>query len=72
MKKILKYVGIILLFLLIPATVAFVPISNNIILQKHTYELKRFILNADYEVLAVDNECGKLIGNSNGMQYFSA
>jgi hypothetical protein len=50
----------------------FVPIGNNLILKKHTNELKNFKLNADFEILAVDNECGKLIGNGNGMQYFSA
>lgn len=72
MKKILKYTGVVLLFLLIPAALAFVPIGNNIILHKHTNELKRFKLNAEYKVAAVDSECGKLTGNGNGMQYFSA
>ena len=72
MKKILKYTGIIVLMLIIPAALAFVPIGNNIILHKHTNELKKFKLNADYKVAAVDSECGKLTGNGNGMQYFSA
>jgi hypothetical protein len=72
MKKILKYIGIILLCLIIPTSLAFVPIGNNVILKKHTYELKNFKLNATYEILAKDDECGKLVGNGNGMQYFSA
>lgn len=72
MKRILKYIGIILLCLVIPAAIAFVPIGNNVILNKHTNELEHFKLNADYEVLAKDSECGKLEGNGNGMQYFSA
>lgn len=72
MKKILKYIGIILIFLMIPAALLFVPIGNNLILQKHTNELKELKLNSDYEILAIDSECGKLIGNGNGMQYFSA
>lgn len=72
MKKILKYIGIILLCLIIPATLSFVPIGNNVILNKHTNELKNFKLNAPYEILAKDDECGKLVGNGNGMQYFSA
>lgn len=29
-------------------------------------------MNATYERLAYDDECGKLVGNGNGMQYFSA
>lgn len=72
MKKILKYTGVILLFIIIPVALSFVPIGNNIILQKHTNDLKGFKLNTDYEVLAVDSKCGKIIGNGNGMQYFSA
>lgn len=72
MKRILKYIGIIILCLIIPATLAFVPVGNHVILKKYTNELKHFKLNADYEILAVDSECGKLIGNGNGMQYFSA
>lgn len=72
MKRILKYIGIILLCLIIPAALVFVPIGNNYILIKHTYELKHYKLNADYEILAIDNKCGKIIGNGNGMQYFSA
>ncbi|SHO51597.1 hypothetical protein [Anaerocolumna xylanovorans] len=71
MKKILKYIGIVLLILL-PFAVLFVPIGNNIILDKYTNKLKHVKLNADYEVLAKDSECGKLVGNGNGMQYFSA
>lgn len=72
MKRILNYTGFILLCLIIPTELVFVPIGNNLILKKHTNELKNFKLNADFEILAVDNECGKLIGNGNGMQYFSA
>ena len=72
MKKIFKYVFIIFLFLFIPAALLFVPIGNNIILRIQTNELKHFQLNAAYEILATDNECGKLVGNGNGMQYFSA
>ncbi len=72
MKKILKYIGIILLCLIIPAALSFVPIGNNVILKKHTNELENFKLNATYEILAKDDECGKLVGNGNGMQYFSA
>lgn len=72
MKRILKYIGIILLCLIIPASLAFVPIGNNIILKKHTNELKNLKLNSTYEILAKDDECGKLVGNGNGMQYFSA
>lgn len=72
MKKILKYIGMVLLLLIIPIALLFVPISNNIILKKHTNELKNFKLNASYKVLATDSACGKLIGNGNGMQYFSA
>jgi len=72
MKKIFKYIIILFLLLLIPVTLLFVPIGNNIILNKHTNELKRFNLNITYEILATDNECGKLVGNGNGMQYFSA
>lgn len=72
MKRILKYIGIILLCLIIPTALAFVPIGNNVILNKHTNELKNFKLNATYEVLANDDECGRLVGNGNGMQYFSA
>jgi hypothetical protein len=51
---------------------ALVPIGNNIILKNHTNELKNFKLNATYETLAKDDKCGKLVGNGNGMQYFSA
>ncbi len=72
MKKIFTYFGIILLFLIIPAALSFVPIGNNIILLKYNNDLERVILNADYKVLARDSKCGKLIGNGNGMQYFSA
>lgn len=72
MKKILKYIGITILFLMIPAALLFVPIGNNIILRNHTSELKNIKLNAAYEVLATDSECGKLVGNGNGMQYFSS
>jgi hypothetical protein len=72
MKRILKYIGIILLCLLIPAALAFVPIANNIIIKKYTNELKNFKLNATYEILEKDDICGKLVGNGNGMQYFSA
>jgi hypothetical protein len=72
LKRILKYIGIILLCLIIPAALAFVPIGNNIILKKHTYELMNHKLNATYEILAKDDKCGKLVGNGNGMQYFSA
>ncbi len=72
MKRILKYIGIILLCLIIPAALSFVPIGNNVILKKHTNELENFKLNATYEILAKDDECGKLVGNGNGMQYFSA
>lgn len=62
----------VLLFLIIPVSLLFVPIGNNIILKKHTNEIKHFRLNAAYEVFATDSECGKLVGNGNGMQYFSA
>ena len=72
MKRIIKYIGLILLCLIIPAALAFIPVGNNAILKKHTNELKHFILNADYKILAIDSECGKLIGNGNGMQYYSA
>lgn len=72
MKRILKYTGNILLCLIIPAALSFVPIGNNVILKKHTNALKNFKLNATYEILAKDDECGKLVGNGNGMQYFSA
>ena len=72
MKKILKYMTIIVLFLLIVVSLSFITIGNNIILKKHTNELKYFKLNATYEILAKDEECGKLVGNGNGMQYFSA
>ncbi|MGB8455273.1 MAG: hypothetical protein WCD89_23445 [Anaerocolumna sp.] len=72
MKKIFKCIIIIFLFLFIPVALLFVPIGNNIILRIHTNELKHFQLNAAYEILAADNECGKLVGNGNGMQYFSA
>lgn len=71
MKKKLRYIGILIL-ILIAASLAFVPIGNNIILNKYTNELNKVVLNADYKVLASDNECGKLSGNGNGMQYFSA
>ncbi len=69
MKKILKYMIITILFLFV---VTFIPIGNNIILKKHTNELKNIKLNATYKILANDDECGKLVGNGNGMQYFSA
>ncbi len=72
MKKIFKYIIVIFLLLLIPVALLFVPIGNNIILKMHTNELKHFQLNASYEILAADNKCGKLVGNGNGMQYFSA
>jgi hypothetical protein len=72
MKKIFKYIFIIFILLLIPVALLFVPIGNNIILNTHTNELKRIKLNTTYEILATDDECGKLIGNGNGMQYFSA
>ena len=72
MKKILKYIISIVLILLIVVSLSFIPIGNNIILRKHTNELKNFKLNATYEILAKDEECGKLAGNGNGMQYFSA
>lgn len=72
MNKILKYMIFIVLFLLIIIAFSFIPIGNNIILKKHTNELKHFELNATYEILAKDDECGKLVGNGNGMQYFSA
>ena len=72
MKKILKYIVITILLLLIVIALSFIPIGNNIILKKHTNELKSIKLNATYELLANDDECGKLVGNGNGMQYFSA
>lgn len=72
MKKILKHTSIIILYLLVVAAVFFVPIGNNIILKRYTNKLKDFKLNATYEILAKDDECGKLIGCGNGMQYFSA
>lgn len=68
MKKIFKYIIVIFLLLFIPVTLLYVPIGNNIILKIHTNELKHFKLNATYEVLAADKECGKLVGNGNGMQ----
>ncbi|MHB8129218.1 MAG: hypothetical protein ACYDEX_09490 [Mobilitalea sp.] len=70
MKRTLKFIGIILLCLIIPSALAFVPIGNNIILKKHTNELKNIKLNANYEILTIDSACGKVKGN--GMQYFSA
>ncbi len=72
MKKRLKYIGIITLIFLIITGMAYIPVGNNIILLKYTNELKNSKLNADYEILTSDDECGKLIGNGNGMQYFSA
>lgn len=71
-KRVLKYIVIILLCLIIPAALAFIPIGNNIILKKYTNELKNFNLSATYKTLAKDVKCGKLVGNGNGMQYFSA
>lgn len=71
MKKIMKYIGMVLLLLFFPVILLFVPIGNNIILNKHTNELKNFELNAAYEILATESVCGKLVGNGNGMQYFS-
>ncbi len=72
MKRIFKYIMFISLLLLIPIALLYVPIGNNIILKIHTNELKHVQLNTPYEIVAVDNECGKLVGNGNGMQYFSA
>lgn len=72
MKKIFKYIMVIFLLLIIPVALLYVPIGNNIILKMHSNELKHFKLNATYKILAADNECGKLVGNGNGMQYFSA
>ena len=72
MKRILRYIGIILLGLIIITALAFVPIGNNVILKKYTNELKSLKLITTYEILAIDDECGKLVGNGNGMQYFSA
>jgi hypothetical protein len=72
MKKIFKCIIIIFLFLFIPVALLFVPIGNNINLRIHTNELKHYQLNAAYEILAADDKCGKLVGNGNGMQYFSA
>lgn len=72
MKNILKYMIVAVLFLLIVVALSFIPIGNNIILSKHTNELKNIKLNATYEILAKDDVCGKLVGNGNGMQYFSA
>lgn len=46
-EKDIKYIAIILLCLIIPAALAFVPIGNNVILSKYTNELKHFKLNDD-------------------------
>lgn len=70
--KILKYIVISIVALVILTEFLFPPIGNNAILLKHTNNLKHFKLNADYEILATDSKCGKLSGNGNGMQYFSA
>lgn len=72
MKKIFKYIMVIFLLLIIPVALLYVPIGNNIILKMQSNELKHFKLNATFKILAADNECGKLVGNGNGMQYFSA
>ncbi len=72
MKRVFKYIMFIFLLLIIPGALLYVPIGNNIILGMHTNELKNFQLNAPYDIIAADNECGKLVGNGNGMQYFSA
>ena len=72
MKRIFKYIMFIFLLLLIPVALLYVPIGNNIILKMNTNELKHVQLNAPYDIVAEDNECGKLVGNGNGMQYFSA
>jgi hypothetical protein len=72
MKKLFKNIIVIFLLLLIPFALLYVPIGNNIILKRHTNKLKHIKLNATYEILAADDECGKLVGNGNGMQYFSA
>ncbi len=72
MRRIYKYIMFIFLLLLVPVALLYVPIGNNIILKMYLNELKHLKLNATYEILAADNECGKLVGNGNGMQYFSA
>lgn len=57
---------ILIYFLLI------IPIGNEVILNGYTEELEKYDLGIDYEVIASDNQCGKLSGNGNGMQYLSA
>ncbi|WFR59496.1 hypothetical protein QA584_10520 [Anaerocolumna sp. AGMB13025] len=75
MKKKIQDIIFIIFFvilLLIVAPIYVIPIGNNIILNNYTKELKNTKLNADFEIVAKDDVCGKLVGNGNGMQYFSA
>jgi hypothetical protein len=75
MKKKLQdiiFITFFVILLLLVAPIYLIPIGNNIILKNYTKELKNTKLNADYEILVNDDVCGKLVGNGNGMQYFSA
>lgn len=71
MKYRFKYIiGFLLLIILVG--LAFIPIGNNIILIKQSNKLTNIKLNADYEVLASDSKCGKIISNGNGMRDLKA
>ena len=50
----------------------FIPIGNELILKGYTEELENYDLGINYEIIASDDQCGKLSGNGNGMQYLSA
>lgn len=71
MKKVLKFLMIILLALLIIFPF-YISISNDSIAKKVEKELKGIELPAKTELIDSISIAGKLAGNGNGMQYFGA
>lgn len=64
-KNIIAHSLLCLLALVILVPLVFIPIGNDLILNRYARELKHYPVGCEYKVLATEKVCGKLYGNGN-------